>query len=170
MKAHIQAIRIFLLVLIVLGFGLLTTQAYWVPTVVQILISHEQAPLVVPVSTTTPKAHASPSKPHTVPPAITSGVDVTALIGPTCPVQTADGKCDDKPYEATLVFKNMLTGLDDAIAKTDAAGHLSLALKPGTYTLRAQSTAILPRLSPVTFSVGTTSRTALTLNFDSGIR
>jgi hypothetical protein len=176
MKAYMQAIRITLFVLILIGVGLLTTQAYWVPSLVQKIMSHDSVPVIVPVSTTIPTTPGTKGiSPKPVPPTSdtrkdTGVVDVSVFIGPTCPVQTADKACDDKPYETTLVFQNTSTGKDVMTVKTDSVGHLSQTLTPGTYTVRAQSSAMLPRLSPETFTIRSNTRTKLELHFDSGIR
>ncbi len=44
-----KALRIFLLILIIIGIGLLLTQKLWVPKLVNKIISGEVAPVVVPV-------------------------------------------------------------------------------------------------------------------------
>ncbi len=175
-----KAIRIFLLVLIILGLGLLVTQAYWVMPLVNQILSHEPQPVLVPAAMSTPvtKVLATPiPNPGTKPPApvssTESGVDITATIGPTCPVQKdpPDPTCADRPYEATLVLATTIIGKNGGVlVKTDANGHFSENLEPGTYTIRAQSDAALPRLEPVTFTVEAHKRTAVHVQFDSGIR
>lgn len=166
-----KAIRVILLILIVLGLGLLVTQAYWVTPLVNEILSHESAPVVVPPVNPVSTSPVS----HTIPPvkAITSGVDITATIGPTCPVMKnpPDPACADKPYQTTLVLASTIIGKNGGIlVQTDAQGHFSENLGPGTYTIRAQSDATLPRLTPVTFTVEPSKRTGLNLQFDSGIR
>ena len=167
-----KAIRIFLLVLIVLGVGLLVTRAYWVPPLVSEILSHEQAPVVVEVSTTTPVVPAKPvAHPVPTPAPVTSGVDGTVTIGPTCPVMRNDRDCADKPYETTLVLASTIIGKNGGVLiRSDAQGRFSHDLGPGTYTLRAQSDNSLPRLNPVTFTVEANKRIQLLLQFDSGIR
>jgi hypothetical protein len=160
-----KSIRIFLLVLIIIGLGLLATTHFWVPSVVNAIIGHEGVSQVVPVSTTTTPTSVS-SKPHPTikpKPSITSGIDITATIGPVCPVAHSPElpECADKPYEATLVLASTIIGRNGGVLiKTDAQGHYSQDLEPGTYTVRAQSTKTPPTLS----------RTVLHLSFDSGIR
>lgn len=176
---NIKAIRIFLLVLIVLGLGLLVTQAYWVGPLVNNIVAHDAPSVAAPVSTTTSTSgtHGTPAPkptPKPVPaPAGTSGVDGTVTIGPTCPVQQdpPDPACADKPYETTLVLASTIIGKNGGVLiKSDAQGHFSSDLGPGTYTIRAQSSAMLPRLSPITFTVEANKRTKLNVQFDSGIR
>ena len=174
-----KVIRLVLLVLIILGVGLLVTRAHWVPSLVNTIMSHEPAPVVVPVSTTAtstkpvPVSHPPKPVPTPVPQPVTGGVDIYATIGPTCPVMQnpPDPQCADKPYETTLVLASTITGRNGGVLiKTNAQGRFSEALGPGTYTVRAQSDAMLPRLSPVTFTVEANKRTQLHLQFDSGIR
>jgi hypothetical protein len=174
---NIQAVRIFLLVLIVLGLGLLGTQAYWVPSVVKEILAHETQPVVIPVATSTPSVPIKPVStpaPHPVPvPAVTSGVDGFVTIGPTCPVMQAppSDACADKPYETTLVLASTIIGRNGGVLiKSDAQGHFSQNLGAGTYTIRAQSSDVLPRLSPIRFMVEEGKRTKVNVPFDSGIR
>ncbi|MDB5190120.1 MAG: hypothetical protein JWN49_446 [Parcubacteria group bacterium] len=169
MKSHIYGIRVTLFVIIIIGLAALATEWYWVPSLVQEIISHENTPAVVQISTTTSATTANVRKAASTS-NVVAGVDINILIGPTCPVQTTSTACADKPYETTVMFKNTATGEDVIAAKADTAGHISQALNPGTYTVRAESIAPLPRLTPVTFTVHTHARTKLTLHFDSGIR
>lgn len=173
-KQLINTVRFFLLVLIILGVGLLVTQAYWVPSLVDEILSHEQSPLVERPATTTPAvpAEEAPVVHQNVPPTQASGgVDGTVTIGPTCPVVREGEDCADRPYRTTLVLASTVTGKNGGVLVfTDAQGRFSRDLAPGTYTLRAQSDAVMPRLAPVTFTVEADKRTRLLLQFDSGIR
>lgn len=45
----IKFVRIFLLILIVIGIGLLGTQKYWVPKVVEKIMEHEKMPKIIRV-------------------------------------------------------------------------------------------------------------------------
>lgn len=171
----IKAIRLSLLALIILGLGLIAAQAYWVPTLVNAIIAHDAPQAVVPVATTTANVPVKPSpKPVPVPaPTGTSGVDGTVTIGPTCPVQQYPdtGACADKPYETTLVLASTIIGRNGGVLiRSDALGKFSHDLEPGTYTIRAQSSDMLPRLEPIAFTVEANRRTKVTLQFDSGIR
>ncbi|MEO6536823.1 MAG: hypothetical protein ABIT47_03955 [Candidatus Paceibacterota bacterium] len=168
-----KILRIFLLVLIIIGVGLLVTQASWVPSVVSSITAHDPAYEIVPPPATSTVKHIAPKPVSTVPPQVDSGVDGVVTIGPTCPVQQYpdNGACADKPYETTLAISTTQTGqIADVIVKTNAQGRFSADLQPGTYTIRAQSAAILPRLAPQQFTVVAHKRTTLTLQFDSGIR
>lgn len=174
-----KALRIFLLVLIVIGVGLLASYRLWVPSVVTALMKHD-APYTItepqskaPTSTST-VPQKTPSTPAPTPvPLPGSGVDITATIGPVCPVQhnPSTDECADKPYQTTLVLASTQTGKNGGVLiKTDAQGLFSENLAPGTYSVRAQSTAVLPHLEPQVFTVVAHKRTAVKLVFDSGIR
>lgn len=169
-----KAIRIFLLVLIFIGLALIATQALWVPRVVAAIIAHDPSPVIVPTATSTPPTQpVTKPEPKPAPVPASGGVDMTATIGPTCPVvqNPPSGSCADKPYETTLVLASTITGKNGGVLiHTDAQGHFFEDLVPGTYIVRAQSTAALPRLTPVTFDVTANKRTVLQLQFDSGIR
>jgi hypothetical protein len=174
-----KIIRVFLLVLIVIGLGLLITQRLWLPRVVAALMNNDVVysvvqPQAVPATSTTSKS-TIPSSPRPTPSPLPtdSGVDITVTIGPTCPVQhyPDTGACADKPYKTTLVLASTQIGKNGGVLiTTDAEGHFSENLQPGTYTIRAQSDSVLPRLEPQRFTITAHTRTALTLVFDSGIR
>ncbi|MDB5237591.1 MAG: hypothetical protein JWL88_693 [Parcubacteria group bacterium] len=173
----IRAVRIILLALIVLGLGLIAMQAYWLTPVVNQILAHEPQPVIVPVAAIATSTATKPvTHPHPAPvpaPVSTSGVDGTVTIGPTCPVvqnPPADA-CADKPYETTLVLATTIIGRNGGVLiRSDAQGHFSQDLGPGTYTIRAQSDAVMPRLAPITFTVEANKRTSVNVQFDSGIR
>jgi hypothetical protein len=162
-----------------MGLGLLATQALWVPRFVEAILAHEGRTVVIQApdsATTTPaKSVTHPGKPPvpTPTPVVTGGVDAIVTVGPTCPVQKdpPDPQCADKPYQTMLVLATTIIGKNGGVLVfSDAQGHFSRDLAPGTYTLRAQSSDPLPRLAPMTFEVKEGTRTKLTVQFDSGIR
>jgi hypothetical protein len=178
-----KALRIILLVLIVIGLGLLVSQRLWMPALTATLtkndapyqIAEPQSKTLVTTTTTTTTTTSTQPTPKPVPqPTPTdSGVDITATIGPTCPVQQYPNtqQCADKPYQTTLVLASTQIGKNGGVLiKTDAQGHFSENLGPGTYTVRAQSSDPLPRLTPKEFTIVAHQRTAVSLMFDSGIR
>lgn len=172
-------LRIFLLVLIIIGLGLLVTEKLWVPKLVAHIIQGE-ADQFVPISVTgtrtptpTPPAPAPEPAPVPRPGKVDTGVEGVTTIGPTCPVERnpPDPECADKPYPTTLVLATTIIGKNGGVlVQTDAKGYFSRELAPGTYTIRAQSSAMLPRLEPLTFTVVAGKLTSLNLQFDSGIR
>jgi len=161
-----RAIRIFLLVLIIIGIGLLITQKTWVPKIVDYILKSEvvSPEPILPISIPTPVSR--PGK-------VDTGVEGIVTIGPTCPVVRVpdDGTCADKPYQTSLIIEGNIIGKNGGIlVSTDSKGYFSKELVPGTYTIRAQADVVMPRLSPVTFTIKLHERASLNLEFDSGIR
>ncbi len=100
-----------------------------------------------------------------------SGVEGTAFIGPTCPVQILgmEGQCNNNPYKATVTIKDE----NDQQVKTfqtDDQGKFKVNLKPGTYTFVSQNSKIPPRLPSTMVSVEENKYTQIQLIFDSGLR
>lgn len=127
-------------------------------------------------STSTPISKPAPhSVPKTVPPALktNSGITGSVTIGPTCPVERIppEPSCADKPYQTTLVIASTIIGRNGGVlVQTDAKGHFTKELLPGTYTIRAASERTPPTLAPVTVTVKEGAWTNVDLSFDSGIR
>lgn len=102
---------------------------------------------------------------------VSSGIHATVTIGPTCPVMRIppDPACADRPYKAD--FK--ITKKGSLFSKTVSSGSdgiLNIELSPGEYIISAVLKNVMPRLSPVAFTITQGKVTELTLQFDSGIR
>jgi len=171
--SFIKFVRIFLLVLIVIGIGLIATQKSWVPELVNKILSSDPN-----FNKILPPVVLLPIKP-VVPPVVRdgkvdTGVEGIATIGPTCPVERIppDPACADKPFKTNLVIASTLPGRGTGILiTTDANGYFSHALSPGTYTISAPGgETSLPRLTPIKFTVTLHNVVSLNLQFDSGIR
>lgn len=176
-------IQIILLGLIGIGVALLLTQSLWVPRVVDFLLAKENSRLIPAndfivvldsssTATTIEQATSTPV-PVPAPVKITSGVKGTVAIGPICPIvqYPDDGSCADKPYQTSLLVttENNPSGIKQLIT-TDAEGHFSSTLLPGTYMIQASDQVTMPRLNPQTFVITENNWTFLDLAFDSGIR
>jgi hypothetical protein len=101
---------------------------------------------------------------------VDSGIRGKVVIGPTCPVETAEMRCRDRPYEADL---EVVDGSGDVVAGVHSAkdGTFRVSVPPGTYTLRSASGAgALPFLKDVKVVVHAHAFTRTTVAFDSGIR
>jgi hypothetical protein len=98
-----------------------------------------------------------------------SGIRGQVSIGPTCPVQTEEDTCADKPYQASFLVLDAAMQTVAAF-KTDAQGRFSLALPPGTYTLRAEHGSRYPLAADQTVVVHPGEYTRLDIRFDSGMR
>jgi hypothetical protein len=169
----LKAFQIFLLILIIIGVTLLFTQKIWVPKIVGYIMKNDTSYVLVPPAATTTSPTSSTTAPVARPGKVDTGVEGIVTIGPTCPVvrYPDDGTCADKPYQTTLMLASTLPGKGGGVlVHTDAKGYFSQELTPGTYTIRAQSDGMLPRLSPITFTVTSHKRVSLNLQFDSGIR
>jgi hypothetical protein len=165
-----KALKISILVLVILGAGLFVTQALWVPALTNSPQTPEQKTIVLP--TPLPTTQPSSPQPTTRPGKVETGVEGIVTIGPTCPVQKYPdtGACADKPYQTNLVISSPTGKGSPIVVTTDATGHFSQALTPGSYVISAVSGKMLPRLNPVPFTVSTGTRASLNLLFDSGIR
>jgi hypothetical protein len=96
---------------------------------------------------------------------------VTAIEGPTCPVQRVGGPPCVAPYQGPLEVLDS-SGVRVAEFTTSAAGTAELSLPAGTYTVTAPtSTTGLPRLTQTSTATVIASTTAyLRLEFDTGVR
>jgi hypothetical protein len=100
-----------------------------------------------------------------------TGVALTTLRGPTCPVQHVGDTCT-----APISVDVTVTGPDGSVVttiRTNAAGSVTIALNPGTYTLTGApaGSAQLPRApAPLSVVVLSGSYTPAQLVYDTGIR
>ncbi len=110
-------------------------------------------------------------EPEGVPP-FGSGLDVKALAGPVCPVETIppDPACAPRPIAFAFVVVDA-AGAEVARGETGASGETRLvATPPGTFTIRAASEGGPPTLKPVEVTVLEGAVTPITLDVDTGIR
>lgn len=100
-----------------------------------------------------------------------SGIRGTVLLGPTCPVETMESPCPDRPLADVEV--QVLQGGDvvDTV-RSDGDGRFTLALDPGEYVLQAVVEEGGPGMSarPVDVSVTSGEFADVTVPVDSGIR
>jgi hypothetical protein len=95
-----------------------------------------------------------------------SGVQGTAIYGPTCPVQRVGGPSCQRPYSGAIVFRG---GDTAATAHSGADGSFRIGLPPGTYTVGTEGTGP-PTVKPFDVVVKPHTFTTITVMFDSGIR
>jgi hypothetical protein len=105
------------------------------------------------------------------PPTVSSGIQGTVTVGPTCPVERINSPCPPRPMAATIVIRDQV-GKQVAQVRSGADGRFRVNLPPGTYSLNglAQGNAGLPRPAAVTATVTDGSYVAVNVQFDSGIR
>jgi hypothetical protein len=69
--------------------------------------------------------------------AVRSGISGKVVAGPTCPVETPESPCPDRPVPDALVTAKA-RGTSRS-TRTDASGSFRLRLKPDTYSVTASS-------------------------------
>ncbi len=102
-----------------------------------------------------------------------TGIQVIAVAGPTCPVETVppDPACAPKPVPNVTVIVMDAAGAVQKKVVLDAAGQGFLDLQPGGYVVNAEGVAGFmngPEAQRVTVEDGRI--TEVTLAFDTGIR
>jgi hypothetical protein len=106
----------------------------------------------------------------TIPASGTSGIEGRVWIGPACPgPQSLASPCPDQPYQATITI---LKASDEVVARvqSDQQGYFRLELPPGTYVLRPESGAVMPRAPEQTVAVLPGQFTPVQIVYDSGMR
>ncbi|HEX4600887.1 MAG TPA: hypothetical protein VH116_05790 [Gemmatimonadales bacterium] len=97
-----------------------------------------------------------------------TGLTGSVLRGPVTPVCVVTRPCD-APFSAA--FHVSADTREVAQFASDATGRFSVALPPGTYTVVPDSTApVFPRFQSRVVTVQPEGVTAVTLEFDTGIR
>jgi hypothetical protein len=102
-----------------------------------------------------------------------SGLQITAVAGPTCPVETigADPACAPRFVPNVTVLILDATGAIQHKLNLDATGQRFVALEPGAYVVKAEGVEGFmngPEAQRVTVEAGQV--TDVTLAFDTGIR
>jgi hypothetical protein len=97
-----------------------------------------------------------------------SGITGTVVAGPTCPVETPESPCPDRPVsDARVTAKG---GGTSKTTRSDASGAFRLRLKPGTYTITAASEGLLGGCDEQHARVAKRRYTDVTITCDTGIR
>lgn len=101
-----------------------------------------------------------------------TGLTITAVAGPTCPVETlGDPACKPRPVAGASVIILDGQGTSVATVVLDAQGSAVVALPAGNYVVQAQPAAGLmgtPESMNVTIVDG--ALTPVVLSYDTGIR
>ncbi len=188
-------IRIFLLILIIIGIGLLFTQKLWVPKIVDAILKYETPQNTVIINDKqicTEEAkqcpdgssvgRTGPNCTFAICPTIAPQVkgkgtlQGTISIGPICPVDRIDQPCNPSPemYAANQVFVYNSDRSKLIVTLTpDAQGKFSASLTSGTYIVdvksqesRVGSVSGVP--TQILISNGKTE--TVTIRIDTGIR
>jgi hypothetical protein len=100
-----------------------------------------------------------------------SGIRGTVLLGPTCPVETVESPCPDRPLGDVEI--QVLQGSDVvATVRSDGGGRFAVALDPGRYEVQAVVEEGGPGISAKPVDVTVTSGEFADVNVpvDTGIR
>jgi hypothetical protein len=98
-----------------------------------------------------------------------SGIRGTVLLGPTCPVETIEHPCPDKPIVANVVVSSP-QGKKVAGARSGDDGRFSVSVPPGDYVITVADLQGIPFAKPVSVSVPDGEFVEVTVSVDSGIR
>ena len=102
-----------------------------------------------------------------------SGIRITAVAGPTCPVERVppDPACAPKPVANATIVVADASGRPQGTVVTDAAGTAFIGLPAGTYTVSGQGTAgFMGGPEPLEVDVEDGATSEVTLSYDTGIR
>ena len=106
-------------------------------------------------------------------PAPGTGLAISALAGPTCPVETIppDPACAPRPVAGAKVIVLDAQGREVATVVLDAKGSAAVSLAAGNYVVRAQPTAgLMGTPEPMEVAVLDAKLTPVDLSYDTGIR
>ena len=102
-----------------------------------------------------------------------TGLSITAVAGPTCPVEKVppDPACAPRPVAGATIVVLDAQGATVTTVVTDVAGAATAAVPPGDYVVQARPAAGLmgtPEAQTATVVAG--AMTAVALDYDTGIR
>jgi hypothetical protein len=97
------------------------------------------------------------------------GIEGIALLGPTCPVQTQDEDCADRPYQAWITVRDA-EGDHVTRVRSGEDGRFRVGLVPGRYTLDPEDGDPFPTATDQEVDVLPGSFTEVVVSFDTGIR
>jgi hypothetical protein len=126
-------------------------------------------PVLPPLTTSTPEAAPAPPPPAELIPAGTSGIRLTATIGPSCPGPERPGQVCTQPYAGEFVVTNNAAE-EVARVTTNQDGQALVDLPPGEYTVTPKIEGRFPSGAPVNASVVAGQYVDVTIELDSGIR
>jgi hypothetical protein len=97
------------------------------------------------------------------------GIEGLVLLGPMCPVVSADDPCPDQPYEAWIEVRNAAGGLVTGV-RSGEDGRFRVGLRAGSYVLAPLSGNPFPSASEQEVVVREGEYTDVVVGFDTGIR
>lgn len=101
-----------------------------------------------------------------------TGLAVTALAGPTCPVETlGDPACAPRPVAGARVIVLDVQGKEVATVVLDGMGAGVVTLAAGKYVVRGQPAAgLMGTPEPMDVTIVNGQQTPVVLSYDTGIR
>ena len=101
-------------------------------------------------------------------------IEVRAVAGPVCPVETVppDPACEPRPVAGAPVFVMPADGRDVVVAQgtTDEDGLVRIDVAPGAYiVIGGEVVGLMGQPSPTPVTVGSTP-VSITITYDTGIR
>ena len=103
------------------------------------------------------------------PAAATSGIRITAKIGPTCPGPQRPGQVCEAPYQGEFIITTS-SGTEAAHTTTNKDGQATVDLPPGQYTVTPKIEGRLPSGAPVDATVPPGQYVDVNVELDSGMR
>jgi hypothetical protein len=98
-----------------------------------------------------------------------SGIEGIVLLGPTCPVQTVEHPCPDRPLAADIVVSTS-DGKEVASVRSGPDGKFRIGLRPGGYVLTVSKPKGIQFAKPLSVTVPPRGFVHVTVSVDSGIR
>jgi hypothetical protein len=105
----------------------------------------------------------------------TGTLEVLAVAGPVCPVETdpPDPDCEPRPVDGARILISPGDGREIVLAEgtTDAQGRVTFELPPGDYLVTgAEVEGLMGLPEPTPASVSARATASVTLAYDTGIR
>jgi hypothetical protein len=126
-------------------------------------------PVPPPIATAAPEAAPTPAPTTELIPTGSSGIRLTATVGPTCPGPQRPGQVCTQPYQGLFVVTNT-AGSEVARVTTNQNGQALIDLPPGEYTITPKIEGRLPSGAPVTATVIDGQYVKVASELDSGMR
>lgn len=109
----------------------------------------------------------------TIVPTATTRVEVTALAGPICPVETdpPSPECAPRPVDAALIIVTDVDGTEVGRGTTGADGIVIIDVPPGERTVVPQAVeGLLGTAEAASVTVADGQAVSITVEYDTGIR
>lgn len=124
---------------------------------------------VEPIGTAMPAASHVPAPTPSLDNSNSSGILLSAVIGPACPGPERPGQVCTQPYHGlfsiTTANHSEVSGVT-----TDENGQATIALPPGQYTVTLRTGGVRPVAAPVVVHVTAGQFVAVNITLDSGLR